>query len=36
VLVQLKTVTKRSLRKALVDGWVACAPSELANRYPTL
>ncbi len=33
VLVQLKTVTKRALREAIVDGWLACAPPNLADDY---
>ena len=33
VLVQLKAVTKRALREALVDGWLACAPPKLAEDY---
>jgi len=33
VLVQLKTVTKRPLREALVDAWLACAPPDLAEKY---
>jgi hypothetical protein len=33
VLIQLKTVTKKSLRDAIVDGWLACAPPALANQY---
>jgi hypothetical protein len=33
VLIQLKTVTKRALREAIVDGWLACAPDNLANEY---
>ena len=33
VLIQLKTVTKRALQAAIVDGWLACAPSALANEY---
>ena len=33
VLVQLKTVGKRALREALVDGWLACAPPKLAKQY---
>ena len=33
VLIQLKSVTKRALREALVDGWLACAPPKLANDY---
>ena len=27
VLIQLKIVGKRALREALIDGWLACAPS---------
>ena len=33
VLIQLKTVTKRPLREAIVDGWLACAPRNLADAY---
>jgi hypothetical protein len=33
VLIQLKSVTKRALREALVDGWLTCAPPNLANDY---
>ena len=33
VLIQLKTVTKRALREALVDGWLTCAPAALAKQY---
>jgi hypothetical protein len=33
VLIQLKVVTKRALRDAIVDGWLACAPPKLANDY---
>ena len=35
VLIQLKAVTKRPLRDALEDGWLACASEELARRYLT-
>ena len=35
LLIELRTVTKRALRDALVDGWLACAPRELAERYAT-
>ena len=35
VLIELRAVTKRALRDALVDGWLACAPRELAERYAT-
>jgi hypothetical protein len=33
VLIQLKAVTKKALREAIVDGWLACAPPKLANEY---
>jgi hypothetical protein len=33
VLIQLKLVTKRPLRAALVDGWLACAPEDLAREF---
>lgn len=33
VLIQLKAVTKRELRDALIDGWLACAPPKLAEAY---
>ena len=33
VLIQLKTVTKRALRDAILDGWLACAPSKLGDAY---
>jgi hypothetical protein len=33
VLVQLEPVTERALRDAIVDGWLACAPPDLANAY---
>ena len=33
VLIELRTVTKRALKEALVDGWFACAPRHLAERY---
>jgi hypothetical protein len=33
VLIQLKTVTKRPLREAIIDGWLACAPPTLADQY---
>ena len=28
-----KVVGKRALRNAIVDGWLACAPPALAERY---
>ena len=33
VLVQLKAVGQRVFREALVDGWLACAPADLAAGY---
>jgi len=33
VLVQLKAVAKRALRDAIIDGWLACAPPNLADAY---
>jgi hypothetical protein len=33
VLVQLKRVTKKALRDAIIDGWLACAPPNLAGQY---
>jgi hypothetical protein len=33
VLVQLKAVGKKVFREALVDGWLACAPPDLAAAY---
>jgi hypothetical protein len=33
VLIHLKTVTKRALREAIVDGWLACAPADLATGF---
>lgn len=33
VLVQLNEVTEAALREAILDGWLACAPPELAERY---
>jgi hypothetical protein len=33
VLVQLREVTEGALREAMLDGWLACAPREVADRY---
>ena len=33
VLVELGAVGKRALRELIVDGWLAAAPSALANDY---
>jgi hypothetical protein len=33
VLIQLNTVTKRALREAIVDGWLARAPANLVDEH---
>jgi hypothetical protein len=33
ILIQMKAVTKRALREAILDGWLACAPAHLADEY---
>ena len=33
VLIQLEVVTKRALREAIVDAWLAVAPSRLADDH---
>ncbi len=33
VLVQLDVATKRTLRSAIVDAWLACAPPALARQH---
>jgi len=33
VLIQLRTVSPAALRSALTDGWLACAPRDLAEQY---
>lgn len=33
VLIQLQKVSKKALREAIVDGWLACAPVDLRNHY---
>lgn len=33
VLVHLNAVTKRALRDVLLDGWLACAPPDLADAH---
>jgi hypothetical protein len=35
VLVQLRNVTRRALREAVLDGWLACAPPRIAEAYLT-
>jgi hypothetical protein len=33
VLIQLRRVSAKALRVAIVDGWLACAPRHLADAY---
>ena len=33
VLIQLEVVTKKALREALLDAWLACAPDRLTEPY---
>jgi hypothetical protein len=33
VLIQLRAVSMRALREAVVDGWLACAPPKLTAKY---
>ena len=33
VLVQLRTVTKKPLREAIEDAWLACAPERLSRTW---
>jgi hypothetical protein len=33
VLIQLRVVSLAALRSALTDGWLACAPRDLAEQY---
>jgi hypothetical protein len=33
VLIHLRTVTMKSLKEAITDGWLACAPPEVAKRH---
>ena len=33
VLIELRKATKKQLRDAIVDGWLACAPPKLAAGY---
>lgn len=35
VLIQLRKVSMKALREAIVDGWLACAPTNLKTRYLT-
>jgi hypothetical protein len=33
VLIQLRAVSEKELREAIADGWLACAPQNLADQY---
>jgi hypothetical protein len=33
ILIQLKSANKGPVRDALVDGWLACAPGDLASSF---
>jgi hypothetical protein len=33
VLVQLKLASKKAVKEALIDGWLACAPPNLAAHF---
>ncbi len=33
ILIQLRKVSAKALREAVTDGWLACAPPLLADRY---
>lgn len=33
VLIQLQAVSKRALRAAIIDAWLACAPRRLADEF---
>jgi hypothetical protein len=33
ILIQLRLVTEKALREAIIDGWLACAPPKLAAQY---
>jgi hypothetical protein len=33
VLIQLRVVSPAALRSVLTDGWLACAPRDLAEQY---
>ena len=33
VLIQLDKVSKKALREAILDGWLACAPPRLTDRH---
>jgi len=36
ILIQLRKTAAKELREAITDGWLACAPPELAAAYLTV
>ena len=34
ILIRMSVVTSRALGEAIVDGWLACAPPKLIERFP--
>jgi hypothetical protein len=33
ILIQLRTASKKALKEAIIDGWLACAPPTIASQY---
>ena len=33
ILIELRAASKRALKDAIADGWLACAPPDLAERH---
>jgi hypothetical protein len=33
ILIQLRKASKKALREAVTDGWLACAPPDVASKY---
>jgi hypothetical protein len=33
ILIQLRKASRKALREAIIDGWLACAPPKLADDY---
>jgi hypothetical protein len=33
ILIQLEVVTRRALKEAITDGWLACAPAHLSKPF---
>jgi hypothetical protein len=34
VLITLRTASKKAVQEAVVDGWLACAPTSLVRQHP--